>query len=323
MSNNSPKTYMPSASIKNLKLRAQFIQRVRSFFSDENILEVDTPILSPYGTTDINIDSFTTTYFDKKKYYLCTSPEFHMKRLLCDGIGSIYQISKAFRNEDVSKVHNPEFTMLEWYQVGIDHFELMRVIERFLKFVMGIPKCDIISYDECFQKYLQFSPLDLTVNEIRQQCLKRLELSEELEQENNKDVLLQLIFSLLIEPNLGEKYPIFVHSFPATQASLAKINEFDSRISDRFELYYKGLELANGFHELSDHVEQNNRFNNDNFKRVHQNKEVVPIDVNLIESLKFGLPKCSGVAIGIDRLLMLELKENNINKVISFSFDKC
>lgn len=317
------KTYMPSASIKNLKLRAQFIQRVRSFFSDENILEVDTPILSPYGTTDINIDSFITTYCDKKKYYLCTSPEFHMKRLLCDGIGSIYQISKAFRNEDVSKVHNPEFTMLEWYQVGIDHFELIRVIERFLKFVMGITKCDIISYDECFQKYLQFSPLDLTVNEIRQQFLKRLELSEELEQENNKDVLLQLIFSLLIEPNLGKKYPIFVHSFPATQASLAKINEFDSRISDRFELYYKGLELANGFHELSDHVEQNNRFNNDNFKRLHQNKEVVPIDVNLIESLKFGLPKCSGVAIGIDRLLMLELKENNINKVISFSFDKC
>jgi len=290
-------------------------------------MEVDTPILSRSTVTDLNLVSFNTNYFsldnfEKLKLWLITSPEYHMKRLLAAKSGAIYQISHCFRNQELGKYHNPEFTMLEWYQPFYSMKNFMKEIDQFLQIILNRGKSDKISYQDVFIKFLNIDPLSTNLSELKK-ISKKLKLDHLTYFENNIHQLIQLLFTLSIEPKLGKKRPLFVYHFPAEQACLASIHPKDSRIAERFEFFFKGIELGNGFYELTNVHEQKKRFIEDNKKRISMNIPIQEIDDFFLESLSSGLPHCSGIAIGLDRLIMLILNEKSISKVMSFPLDRC
>lgn len=320
--------WLPSASISQLQKRADIIQTIRQFFIQRSLLEVETPTLSQSGITDFHLYSFKTTFIgvdlDSEKQtstglplYLQTSPEFHMKRLLAAGSGSIFQICKAFRNEESGRNHNPEFTLLEWYQVGYDHFLLMDEIDQLLQLILNCKTAHRCTYQQAFIDILDVDPLSANIEELKL-AGKKLKLGEVLENETDKDTILQLLFCIAIEPVIAINKPCFVYNFPASQAALARISKHDPRVAERFEVYYKGIELANGFHELNDPEEQLERFKKDNKLRKLNKLEEIPIDQHFIDCLG-NLPDCSGVALGIDRLIMLATQQTHIDSVLSFS----
>jgi lysyl-tRNA synthetase class 2 len=318
--------WRPSADIGQLKQRAEILAQIRRFFAERDVLEVDTPALSHATVTDFHLHTFNTDfvgpgYADGSKLYLMTSPEFHMKRLLAAGSGSIYQMAKVFRNEENGRYHNPEFTMLEWYRVGFDHHDLMDEMDELLQLVLGCGKAMRMSYQQAFLGVLEVCPLEASMPELRQAAAD-LGLQDIAEKEQDRDTLLQLLFSVGVEPHIGQQAPAFVYDFPASQAALAKINRDDPRVADRFEVYFKGIELANGFHELDDAAEQLARFVTDNQQRLKMGLEMQPIDYHLIDALKAGLPACAGVALGIDRLIMLALGCEHIDQVTAFAFPR-
>lgn len=318
--------WQPTASIEQLKSRAKVIQTIRQFFANKNVLEVDTPAMSHATVTDIHLHTFQTEfvgpgYADGRKLYFMTSPEFHMKRLLAAGSGCIYQICKSFRNEENGRYHNPEFTMLEWYRVDFDHHQLMDEMDELLQLVLGCGDAQRMSYQQAFLSVLGVCPLEASMTELKR-VASELGLSDIAEPEQDRDTLLQLLFSIGVEGKIGQDVPAFVFDFPASQAALAKINPQDPRVADRFEVYFKGIELANGFHELDNPAEQLKRFEEDNFKRAEMGLSPQPIDHHLIEALKAGLPDCAGVALGIDRLIMLSLGCDHIDQVTAFPFPR-
>ncbi|GEM76606.1 elongation factor P--(R)-beta-lysine ligase [Vibrio sagamiensis] len=317
-------TWQPSASISNLRQRAALIASIRQFFTDRQVMEVETPAMSHATVTDIHLQTFQTRfvgpgYADGQPLFFMTSPEFHMKRLLAAGSGCIYQIGKAFRNEESGRHHNPEFTMLEWYRVGFDHHQLMDEMNELLQAVLRCEAAERMTYQQAFLNVLKVCPLEASMAELKE-VADTLGLSDIAAQENDRDTLLQLLFSVGVETCIGQQVPVFVYDFPASQAALAKINQQDPRVAERFEVYFKGIELANGFHELDNPHEQRARFEQDNAKRLEMGLPVQPIDQNLIEALHAGLPDCAGVALGIDRLIMLALGCENIDQVSAFSF---
>ncbi len=314
--------WQPSTKIAALKKRALVIQRIRQFFIDRQVLEVDTPALSHHASTDEHLHSFQCAFQspyanDLVPLYLQTSPEFAMKRLLCAGSGSIFQICKAFRNEEAGRYHNPEFTILEWYQVGYDHFQLMAEVDELVQQVLGSQPAEQVSYQEVFLRVLQIDPLESCLEQIKQVASEH-GFADIARLETDKDILLMLLFSQVIEPVIGIQAPCLVYHFPASQASLARISPQDNRVAERFELYYQGVELANGFHELQDANEQRQRFEADNSKRQAKGLPIMPLDTNLIQALQQGLPECAGVALGIDRLLMLAFEQDRIDHVMAF-----
>ncbi len=318
--------WQPTASIEQLKSRAKVIQTIRQFFANRDVLEVDTPAMSHATVTDIHLHTFQTEfvgpgYADGRKLYFMTSPEFHMKRLLAAGSGCIYQICKSFRNEENGRYHNPEFTMLEWYRVGFDHHQLMDEMDELLQLVLGCGDAQRMSYQQAFLTVLGVCPLEASMTELKRVAAE-LGLSDIAEPEQDRDTLLQLLFSIGVEGKIGQDVPAFVFDFPASQAALAKINPQDPRVADRFEVYFKGIELANGFHELDNPAEQLKRFEEDNLKREEMGLAPQPIDHHLIEALKAGLPDCAGVALGIDRLIMLSLGCDHIDQVTAFPFPR-
>ncbi len=318
--------WQPTASIEQLRSRAKVIQTIRQFFANKNVLEVDTPAMSHATVTDIHLHTFQTEfvgpgYSGGRKLYFMTSPEFHMKRLLAAGSGCIYQICKSFRNEENGRYHNPEFTMLEWYRVGFDHHQLMDEMDELLQLVLGCGDAQRMSYQQAFLSVLGVCPLEASMAELKR-VASELGLSDIAEPEQDRDTLLQLLFSIGVEGKIGQDTPAFVFDFPASQAALAKINPQDPRVADRFEVYFKGIELANGFHELDNPAEQLKRFEEDNLKRAEMGLVAQPIDHHLIEALKSGLPDCAGVALGIDRLIMLSLGCDHIDQVTAFPFPR-
>lgn len=318
--------WMPTASIEQLQQRAQLLTSIRHFFAQRDVLEVDTPAMSHSTVTDIHLHTFQTEfvgpeYANGSRLHLMTSPEFHMKRLLAAGSGSIYQINKAFRNEENGRYHNPEFTMLEWYRVGFNHHDLMDEMDDLLQMVLKVGAAERMTYQNAFLTVLKVCPLEGSMAELKK-VAARLGLSDIAEPEEDRDTLLQLLFSIGVEPHIGQQVPVFVYDFPASQAALAKINLQDPRVADRFEVYFKGIELANGFHELDNAKEQLARFEQDNRKRLQMGLEEQPIDYHLIAALESGLPECAGVALGIDRLIMLALGEDHIDKVTAFPFPR-
>lgn len=318
--------WMPTASIEQLQQRAQLLASIRHFFAQRDVLEVDTPAMSHATVTDIHLHTFQTEfvgpeYANGSRLHLMTSPEFHMKRLLAAGSGSIYQINKAFRNEENGRYHNPEFTMLEWYRVGFNHHDLMDEMDDLLQLVLKVGDAERMSYQNAFLSVLNVCPLEGSMNDLKE-VAATLGLSDIAEPEEDRDTLLQLLFSIGVEPHIGQQVPVFVYDFPASQAALAKINPHDPRVADRFEVYFKGIELANGFHELDNAKEQLARFEQDNRKRLQMGLEEQPIDYHLIAALESGLPECAGVALGIDRLIMLALGEDHIDKVTAFPFPR-
>lgn len=316
--------WQPNASIKTLQQRSQIIQKIRQFFYQRDTLEVETPILASAGVTDLYLDNLTTKFALNStqpplKLYLQTSPEYAMKRLLAAGSGSIFQIFKAFRNDESGRYHNPEFSMLEWYRVGFDHFDLMAEMAELLQPLLGYrDNIEQITYQAVFQKHLNIDPLTSSTAQLKQ-CLDDYNQPDLAQMSDDKTDLLQFLFSQCIEPQIGQSAPCFVYDFPAEQASLAKLSKTDPRVAERFEVYYKGIELANGFNELTDPNAQLNRFKQDNQARRLQGKTEQPIDHKLIAALSSGLPQCAGVALGIDRLVMLALNKTHIDDVISFN----
>lgn len=316
--------WQPTASIPQLRQRAALIARIRQFFAQRNVLEVDTPAMSHATVTDVHLHTFQTQfvgpgYAQGSPLFLMTSPEFHMKRLLAAGSGCIYQLGKAFRNEENGRYHNPEFTMLEWYRVGFDHHQLMDEMDDLLQLVLQCGAAERMTYQQAFLTVLGVCPLEGTMAELKS-VAARLGLSDIAEAEEDRDTLLQLLFSIGVEGKIGQQVPAFVYDFPASQAALAKINPNDPRVADRFEVYFKGIELANGFHELDNAQEQLRRFEQDNRKRVEMGLVEQPIDYHLIAALQSGLPECAGVALGVDRLIMLALGCDHIDQVTAFPF---
>lgn len=313
--------WQSSAPINNIKLRAILLAKIRDFFAARNVLEVETPLLSHSTNPAPHLDSFSINLklFDKPKtYYLQTSPEFAMKRLLAAGSGDIFQICKAFRNGEFGRLHNPEFTILEWYRVGFTHHDLMREMSEFLSCTLEVDSAQRFSYQEIFAMHLDFNPLDADLEQIRS-LAKKIDLNiPDLSDE--RDTLLQLIFSQIIEPKLGDIAPTIIYDFPKSQAMLARINS-DKKTAARFEVYFRGVELANGFYELNNPDEQHQRFLADLEKRKALNLPSIPLDELFLEALPH-LPDCSGVAVGIDRLMLLAAQANSFSEIISFPFDK-
>ncbi|QDP02445.1 elongation factor P--(R)-beta-lysine ligase [Thalassotalea sp. PS06] len=322
--------WQPSATIETLRARAKFISAIRQFFAERQVLEVETPSLSQATVTDIHLQSFATeldaavsSNNDSCELFLQTSPEFAMKRLLAAGSGAIYQLCKAFRNEQQGRHHNPEFTMLEWYRPGFDDKDLMTEIDQLMQCLLDTEPADKISYQQAFIETIAIDPLTASVEELKQLIAKREMLADWLVKETNKDTLLQFMFSQMIEPNIGQNRPCFVYHFPATQAALARLEPTDKRVARRFELYYRSMELANGFDELTDVSEQRQRFAKDNELRRENGLPEKIIDERFLAALEAGLPQCSGVAVGVDRLLMLKLGKQQISDVISFDLHRC
>ena len=319
-------TWQPSASIPNLLKRAAKIAEIRRFFADRGVLEVETPCMSQATVTDVHLFPFETRFVGPghspgMDLYLMTSPEYHMKRLLVAGCGPVFQLCRSFRNEEMGRHHNPEFTMLEWYRPHYDMYRLMNEVDDLLQQVLECPAAESLSYQQAFQRHLEIDPLSADKQQLRDAAAK-LDLSNIADSEEDRDTLLQLLFTMGVEPHIGKDRPAFVYHFPASQASLAQISTEDHRVAERFEVYFKGLELANGFHELTDAREQQQRFEQDNRKRAARGLPQHPIDVNLLEALKVGMPDCSGVALGVDRLIMLALGAESLSEVIAFTVDR-
>ena len=323
-------TWLPSASLEQLTARANMLKTIRDFFTQHQVLEVETPTLSQAAVTDIHLQCFKTQFIGPNisnkplieggvPLYLLTSPEFQMKRLLAAGSGCIYQIAKVFRNEESGRFHNPEFTLLEWYRVGFDHHQLMDEMQTLLMLILECGPLTRCTYQEAFLAHLDVDPLSASISQLKQ-AGAHLQLGDVLDNEADKDTILQLLFCVAIEPNIGQEVPCFVCNFPASQAALARINKVDERVADRFEVYYKNVELANGFHELNNSQEQLKRFQGDNQLRLKMGLPAMPIDQRFVDCLDH-LPDCAGVALGLDRLLMLASKQSHINDVLSFSIE--
>ncbi|HDR1338429.1 TPA: elongation factor P--(R)-beta-lysine ligase [Pasteurella multocida] len=315
--------WQPSASIENLLARANIIAEIRRFFTDRGLLEVETPVLSEFGVTDVHLSTFNTTFISptaekSKALWLSTSPEYHMKRLLAAGSGPIFQLCHVFRNEEAGQRHNPEFTMLEWYRPHFDMYRLINEVDDLLQQILDCKPTESLSYQFVFQEYVGLDPLSAEKAELVAKA-KQYHL-QQAEQED-RDTLLQFLFSTVVEPNIGKENPVAVYHFPATQAALAQISSEDHRVAERFEFYYKGLELANGFHELTDVNEQLHRFEQDNVQRQKMGLPQRQIDKRLLGALQAGVPNCSGIALGVDRLLMIALGANAIHEVMAFGIE--
>lgn len=318
--------WLPSAPIPNLLKRAKLIGDIRRFFSERAVLEVETPIMSQSTVTDVHLHPFVTNFIGPgaaggMPLYLITSPEFHMKRLLAAGSGPIFQLGRCFRNEEAGRYHNPEFTMLEWYRICFDMHQLMNEVDDLLQQVLDCEPAEMITYQQAFIRHLDIDPLAADKEELRAAAIK-LNLAHIAETEEDKDTLLQLLFAFGVEPLIGQEKPIFVYHFPASQAALAEISTEDQRVAQRFEVYFKGIELANGFRELTNLDEQHARFELDNKKRLECGLPQRSLDENFLSALKVGIPDCAGVALGIDRLIMIALAAETISDVMAFTVDR-
>jgi len=317
--------WQPGASISSLRRRAQVMSLTRNFFTHHSVMEVDVPLLSKSGITDINIDGICAT-LSGAPAYLQTSPEYFMKRLLASGSGDIYYLGKAFRDGEIGNKHNPEFTLLEWYRCGWDEHQLMteltdlvsQLIDRDGASDLNVTK---ISYADCFHDKFGLDPHQANLNVLQDLAAEIGSLNWAEETRAN---CLDLIFSLEIEPQLPEGL-VFVYDYPACQAALAAIMTVDQgyKVSRRFEGFLNGVEIANGYFELCDPVEQRRRFDQDNTARQATGRPMSKIDTKFLDAMQSGLPACAGVALGLDRLLMSDLELKSIDQVMPFSWLRC
>ncbi len=309
--------WQPSALLETLRLRASLYQQIREFFYERKVLEVETPIFSAACVPDQHIEPFHSQYHgpNPKRLFLHTSPELAMKRLLAADIGAIFQITKVFRDEEAGRWHNPEFTLLEWYRPGFNQDDLIQEISQLLQTLLHCPPAEVLTYCAAFEQYTGLHPLNSSLS-ILQDYTSQFGL-----QDLDRDTCLQLIFSHKIEPKLT--HLTVIKDFPATQAALARKRLDNPELAERFEVYMQGIELANGFYELTDPVEQRQRFEQDLAKRRALNLATYPIDERFLAALESesGLPDCAGVALGLDRLLMLMVGASHINQVLAFPVD--
>jgi lysyl-tRNA synthetase class 2 len=313
--------WRPTATIATLEVRAAMLRAARDYFTATRALEVETPMLSAAAVTDVHLASVAATACGQPRF-LHTSPEYAMKRLLAAGCGDIWQICKVYRDGESGRWHNPEFTMIEWYRIGIDHHALMSDVERLIGAMLPPEKlfdrAERLSYQEAMQLHAGVDPLDDPTAVL----IARLEsegIHVPADLHLDRDACLDLIMSTLVGPALGRERLTFVYDYPASQAALAKIR---GPVASRFEAYLDGIELANGFHELADAQEQRARFAHDLRERERRGLPPMPVDEHFLAALAHGLPECSGVALGFDRLVMCAVGAKHIDEVIAFPFDR-
>jgi len=311
-------SWQPTASMARLKARADLLQNIRTYFSSQQVMEVETPILSSAGNTDPEINSIRT----QNGNYLRTSPEFALKRLLAAGSGDVYELGRVFRAGESGRYHNPEFTMLEWYRAGYNYHQLMDEVATLVR-ICGQGKFDKwreerFSYTQLFLQHLDIDPFTADEQTLSA-CAKKNGIDDI---ELNRKQWLDLLISLVIQPALPEKCLTFVYDFPQDQAALARIRPGSPPLAERFELYLGRTELANGYQELTDATEQQQRFEAENDKRHKRGQEVYELDQHLISALQHGLPECAGVAMGVDRLLMAIDELDSIDDVTAFPYSR-
>lgn len=319
--------WQPSARLETLRLRARLYALVREFFAERGVLEVETPMLSAAGNTDVHIEGFELgfdgpTAAGPKRRWLRTSPEYPIKRLVAAGVGDCYELGRVFRNGEAGGRHNPEFTMLEWYRVGWDHRRLAEEAADLVQAALGlvgmratVRRC---TYRELFLGKLGIDPLTAPVDTLRAPLAVYAIDPEGL----TRDDWLDLLLTHLIQPALPTGRILLLSDYPASQCALARIRADDPPVAERFELFVGPLELANGYHELGDADEQRHRFVRDLARRMDRGAGQPPIDERLIEALRSGLPDCAGVALGVDRLLMAMLGTDQIADVLAFPFQR-
>ena len=300
------------------------LQKARAFFAQRNVMEVDCPALSQSAPVDLHIDVMKVAQKNKQIGFLHTSAEYGMKRLIAAGIGDIYQISHVFREEEIGPLHNPEFTMAEWYRLGISFQEMIEETLDFIRLFLGNLRYRAMNYREMLKKYLGIDYLTAEVSHLLNDAQSHgLDLPPDASAWD-RDTLLALLISFLIEPQLGNEELFVLQYFPASQAALSKTIALadDENVGCRFEVYYQGIELANGYHELTDAVEQRKRFENSNRARLKAGKEALKIDEKFLEALESGLPDCCGVAVGFDRLLMLKNQEKTLKNILPMTWEE-
>jgi elongation factor P--(R)-beta-lysine ligase len=311
------------SKIAILKDRAAMLAKARSFFQERHVIEVDCPILTAGASIDAHIDLIPACFNKKETRYLHSSPEYGMKRLISEEIGDIYQLSHVFRDSEHSPKHNPEFTMAEWYRLRIPFREMIEETVDFIRLFIGQLPFSTVSYRELFQKFCGFDYVKMSEKDLVQFLEKRHVPAYPSAIEEGKDALLNLILGTQIEPHLGKEELTVLAYYPSSQAALAKTQlHKDEKVAERFEIYYKGVELANGYHELTDATEQRKRFEESNQERLKLGKEALPLDESFLKALKRDLPDFCGVAVGFDRLMMLRHHKSNIAEVIPFGWDE-
>lgn len=321
-------TWQPSASLDALRLRASLNRLVREFFHAREVLEVETPMMSRAGNTDPNIASFALEFSGRieggsRTRWLRTSPEFPLKRLLAAGVGDCYELGRVFRDGEAGGRHNPEFTMLEWYRVGwtlaplID--ETVALVQAALALIGREATVTRLSFRDLYAQRLGFDPMTAELDVVRNAAAGIAIDGEGL----TRDDWLDLLMTHVLQPGFGRDEILVVHDYPATQSALARVVERDGvPVAERFELYLGALELANGYHELTDAVEQRVRFERDVIVRQARGDIAPPIDAALLDALAHGMPACSGVALGVDRLLMAMRDTPRIGDVLAFDFGR-
>lgn len=306
---------MSPASNQVLQDRALMLRQSREFLNRNNILEVDCPVMLSYPSIDTHIEPYkVVANADQNLYkYLHTSPEFCLKKLLARGLKDIYQISHVFRKEEEGEKHRPEFTLVEWYQEKISFSAFIKKTLEFISLFFPIQNVHYFSYKELFEHFVHIDPFSIAINQLEQFTRLHIDIPDE---PFDQDTLLSLLLTHLIEPKLQEITVIY--DYPCTQAALAQTTEVDNiAVAQRFEIYYDNMELANGYHELTDPIEQKRRFILVNQERIQMQKEPLPIDEDLIAAIAHMKDTC-GVALGFDRLMMIRHHTNEIGDVLPF-----
>ena len=317
--------WRPSAALEVLRLRAQMLRETRAYFAAQQVMEVETPILGRAAVTDVHLESLATRVTGSGDYYLQTSPEYAMKRLLAAGSGDIYQIARVFRDGERGTLHNPEFTLIEWYRLGFDAERMMddvaALITRLVSRHRTLTAPERLTYRAAVRSIAGIDPSTSSATDLRA-CLQGNGVALPVPSPESVDDCLDLLMSTVVGPRLGSGRLTFIHEYPVSQAALARIKISDPTVAERFELYLDGIELANGFHELCDAGEQRSRFERDLAQRRARGQSEPVLDERLLAALEAGLPDCSGVALGFDRLVMAALGARGIDEVIAFPADR-
>jgi len=317
---NGTMDWRPGASRFAVEARAQMLADIRAWFSQLNVLEVETPVLSRAGNSDPNIQSMSVDSTTRR--YLRTSPEYAMKRMLAAGFRDIYELGRVFRASEKGRFHNPEFTLLEWYRCGLNYLDLAGEVAALIRHC-GHGQFDDWpeqrwTYRNIFVAQTGLDPFRCTESDLSEAAAERGIRAGSLTHQE----WLDLILSEVIEPNLPGETITVIHDFLPEQAALARIRPDDPPVAERFEVYLGQMELANGYQELTDSNEQLARFEKERKNREARGEETAPIDLKLISALRQGLPEYSGVALGVDRLLMTLLKLEHMDAVLAFSTDR-
>ncbi len=312
-------TWEPTASLATLQKRAYIFAKIRRFFEAHAVLEVDTPLLADFPNIDDNISPISLSVSRSSTQYLVTSPEYYMKRFLTAYRCSCYQFCSCFRQDEKGSLHNTEFTMLEYYRVNYTHWALMKEVDLLLQLVLSTAPCSWLSYNQAFQN-IGINIANLEGKERKQALISFLKAKEDITllPFDKVQEWEEYIFSFYVQPQLGKTAPEFVFYYPFTQAALASQHKQDTSLAYRFEIFYKAIELGNGYQELQDSKEQTRRMHSWNQARQKQNKPALPLDPKLDAAMQQGLPFCSGIAIGMDRLVMLATKQETLADVQTF-----